>query len=140
MVTLMRVRACVHCSRVKKIEARGMCGACYRSPVRGVYPCEDADQMRGNYGDVCRHCEKMPVNRPRGLCWTCYYTPGVRGQYPPLGKAAHRGVGNLTGEQPLPAEPCGHPPGTPEKLACLAERARRGEQLFHPADAGCGEG
>ncbi len=35
---------------------------------------------------------------------------------------------------PLPEAPTSAKPGTEEKLAVLAERARRGESLFHPAD------
>jgi hypothetical protein len=38
-------------------------------------------------------------------------------------------------DQPLPAQVTDHLPGAPGKLAVLAERAARGEQLFHPRDA-----
>ena len=44
---------------------------------------------------------------------------------------------DLTGE-PLgntPRWPCRHPIGSPERLACYAKRAARGERLFHPGDA-----
>ena len=54
---------------------------------------------------VCRHCSKSKVNRPRGLCWSCYYTPGVKELYPSTSKYARRGVGNFTGNAPLPAVP-----------------------------------
>lgn len=37
--------------------------------------------------------------------------------------------------RPLPAEPTNDLPGTLEKLLVMAERARRGERLFHPDDA-----
>lgn len=88
----------------------------------------------------CRHCQRKPVNRPRGYCWGCYYTPGVRESYgPSTSRYAVHGVGNLTGVQPLPAEPCPYPPGSEGRIDTLAGRARRGEQLWHPADAGYGE-
>ncbi len=84
---------------------------------------------------ICRHCSKSKVNRPRGLCWTCYYTPGVKDQYPPTSKFARRGVGNFSGQAPLPLVPTTAAPGTPEKLAVLEQRARLKQALFHPADA-----
>jgi len=84
---------------------------------------------------LCRHCHKCKVNRPRGLCWSCYYTPGVKEQYPSTSKYARRGVGNFNGNAPLPPVPTTAPPGSPEKLAVLEERARRKQALSHPADA-----
>ncbi|MCS7160103.1 MAG: hypothetical protein RMJ19_06490 [Gemmatales bacterium] len=35
----------------------------------------------------------------------------------------------------MPAEPTSALPGTPDKIAVMAERAARGESLFHPLDA-----
>ena len=84
---------------------------------------------------ICRHCSKSKVNRPRGLCWSCYYTPGVKDQYPSTSKYARRGVGNFNGNAPLPAEPTVAAPGSPEKAAVLAERARLKQALWHPLDA-----
>jgi hypothetical protein len=84
---------------------------------------------------LCRHCRSAKVNRPRGLCWTCYYTPGVKELYPSTSKYARRGVGNFNGVPPLPAEPTTAPPGSPEKAAVLAERARLQQSLWHPLDA-----
>lgn len=83
---------------------------------------------------ICRHCQKCKVNRPRGLCWSCYYRPGVRDLYPSTSKYAHRGVGNKTGVQSLPSAPTDTEPGSEERLAVLAERARQGVQLWHPDD------
>ncbi len=74
------------------------------------------------------------MNRPRGLCWSCYYTPGVKEQYPSTSKYAVRGVGNGMNCTAQPPEPTAVPPG-PDKVAILAERAARGEQLFHEGDA-----
>ena len=73
---------------------------------------------------TCRHCSKSKVNRPRGLCWSCYYTPGVKELYPSTSKYARRGVGNFTGNAPLPPVPTTAAPGTPEKLAVLEQRAK----------------
>ena len=83
----------------------------------------------------CRHCQQAPVSRPRGLCWVCYYTPGVRDLYPTTSKYGRRGVGNITGNAPLPAFPTSALPGTPEKIAVLEERARLKQCLWHPDDA-----
>lgn len=83
---------------------------------------------------VCKHCQKAKVNRPRGLCWSCYYTDGVKDQYPSTSKYARRGVGNFTGNAPLP-EPTTAAPGTPEKMAVLELRAKLKQALWHPHDA-----
>jgi hypothetical protein len=83
---------------------------------------------------LCRHCQRVPSNRPRGLCWSCYYTPGVRDLYPSTSKFARRGVGDFNGQAALP-EPTDAPPGSPEKVAVLAQRARLGQALWHPRDA-----
>jgi hypothetical protein len=84
---------------------------------------------------LCRHCGRVPSNRPRGLCWSCYYTPGVREQYPSTSKFARRGVGDFNGKAQLAPEATAALPGTPEKVAVLEERARRGLSLWHPLDA-----
>ena len=84
---------------------------------------------------ICRHCGQCRINRPRGLCWSCYYTPGVRELYPSTSKHAYRGLGAGLWSVPLPSVPTTVAPGTPEKLAVLAARARAGQAMFHPADA-----
>jgi hypothetical protein len=84
---------------------------------------------------LCRHCQKVKSNRPRGLCWCCYYTPGVRDLFPSTSKFARRGVGNFNGRTPLPPGPTNALPGTHDKVAVLAERARMGVSLWHPLDA-----
>lgn len=84
----------------------------------------------------CRHCGREKVNRPRGLCHRCYYTPGVRDCYPSTSPYAPRSdEWNFNGPFRTPT-PTPHPPGTPGKMAVLAERLERREHLFHPADAG----
>jgi len=84
---------------------------------------------------ICRHCSRAKVNRPRGLCWTCYYKPGVRDQYPSTSKYARRGAGNFNGNPDVADEPTRAAPGSPEKIAILAERVRRKQALWHPDDA-----
>jgi hypothetical protein len=42
---------------------------------------------------------------------------------------------DFRGPGALPAQPTSALPGTPEKIALLAERVARREQLFHPLDA-----
>src|SRR6516164_2802827 len=83
---------------------------------------------------LCRHCQKVKSNRPRGLCWSCYYTPGVRELFPSTSKFARRGVVDFNGRARMP-EPTSALPGTPEKVAVLEQRARLGQQLWHPLDA-----
>lgn len=85
---------------------------------------------------LCRHCNTHLVNRLLGLWWACYYTPGVKDLYPSTSKYARRGVGNVAGDGPLPAEPTDAPPGSLEKMRVMYQRAVRGEQLHHPLDNG----
>lgn len=81
----------------------------------------------------CRNCHQKKANRPRGLCWSCYYKPGVRDEYPSTSKYARRGVGGI-GSYKLPAAACRAEAGSEERIRTLAERARRGESLWHPDD------
>ena len=83
---------------------------------------------------LCRHCQHAVISRPRQLCWSCYYAPGVRDQYPSTSKYARRGEGNFT-EAGRECEPTTAPPGTPEKMEVLAQRARMRQRLWHPMDA-----
>jgi hypothetical protein len=55
--------------------------------------------------------------------------------FPSTSKFARRGFGNGNLVVPLPAEPTTAAPGSPEKVAILQERARRGVALWHPSDA-----
>jgi hypothetical protein len=84
---------------------------------------------------LCRHCQRVRSNRPRGLCWSCYYKPGLREQYPSTSKFARRGLDDFNGTPGLPPQPTSAMPGTPEKIAILAERARLRQSLWHPQDA-----
>ncbi len=83
---------------------------------------------------LCRHCQKVRSNRPRGLCWSCYYRPGVRDMYPSTSKFARRGIEDFNGRTPLPIKPTAALPGSNEKSAILAERARMKQSLWHPED------
>ena len=88
---------------------------------------------------TCQHCRRCKASRPRGLCWTCYYTPGVRELYPSTSKFARRGIGNITGNMPLPTCPTVCLPGSAAKVAILAERARLQQALWHPLDVAAEE-
>jgi hypothetical protein len=94
-----------------------------------------ADTEEAIMRKICQHCKVAMVNRPRGLCWSCYYKPGVRELYPSTSKYARRGEGNQVAEPALPDAPTQALPGTPEKIAVLAERVRRKQALWHPDDA-----
>jgi hypothetical protein len=83
---------------------------------------------------ACRHCRRPKVNRPRGLCYSCFYRPGVRELYPSTHPHARRGVPDFCREAALPPAPTAAPPGSPEKLAVLIERAAGGFACFHPGD------
>jgi hypothetical protein len=83
---------------------------------------------------LCRHCNARPVNRPRGLCWPCFYTPGVPDLYPAADTRFSTGRPGIDGDGRPPATPTPARQGTPEKLDAMAERAARGESLFHTLD------
>ena len=129
---------CLHCKLPRLIRSRGLCRTCLDTPgVRDLYP-------RGRGGrkafpivvKLCKHCHTSKASRPRGLCWDCYFAPEIRRQYAAVSKFGRTGVGNGNRNAPLP-EPTTIPPG-PARVPVLAERAERGESLFHPADArGC---
>jgi hypothetical protein len=84
----------------------------------------------------CRHCLVKYATRARGLCWTCSLDPAVRALHPlgPRHPCDRRGIEDFNGRA-KPCVPTRAQPNTPEKLTVLAERAARGEALFHPADA-----
>ncbi len=84
---------------------------------------------------MCRHRQRNRANRPRGLCWTCYYTPAVSALYPSTSKFARRGVPDGYGRVSAPAAPTSAPPGSPEKVAVLVERAALRQSLWHARDA-----
>jgi hypothetical protein len=91
----------------------------------------------------CRHCRVRPGSRPRGLCWVCYLEPDTRASYFSLSKFGgydsrpgdKEAVGNFRGPGKPTASATSALPGTPEKVAVLAQRAQDREILWHPGDA-----
>lgn len=90
----------------------------------------------------CKHCKEKKVSRPRGLCWTCYYTPGVRENYlsasPKLAMCLRDPdscVLDFYGHADEPEKPTDAKPGSEEKIRILAERAAKGQSLFHKDDS-----
>jgi hypothetical protein len=88
------------------------------------------------YDDKCRHCKKNKIFRPRGLCVKCFYTPGIAQKYPKLSRRRAAEVWNRLAKQKLhrQPEPVLALPGSDKKLQILAERAAKGQQLFHDGD------
>jgi hypothetical protein len=125
------------CGKPGVRSRRGLCYSCYAIPgVKDRYKLKNRGQVSLQFGPICRHCKERPVNRPRGLCWKCFYEPGVKEHYPSTSKYAARGTGaGFKCRAPLPATPTTALPGSAEKVRVLRERAKRGEQLFHPRDA-----
>lgn len=75
--------------------------------------------------ELCRLCGNNVVAVRDGLCGACW-------------KQVEGGIWEIeSGYQlgRLPERPTRCVPGTPGKIAILAERRRRGETLFHPDDA-----
>lgn len=91
--------------------------------------------MSGSGRPQCRHCGREPATRPRGLGWACFKDLAIRGQYPPVCEKYGRRGSGTEGFGAVPAWPTTYLPGTPGKQLEMANRAARGEQLFHPADA-----
>jgi hypothetical protein len=59
--------------------------------------------------------------------------------YPSTSKYARRGVGNFCGLAPLPTLATRAVPGSAEKIAILAERAKNKQSLWHPDDVTFGD-
>ena len=90
---------------------------------------------------ACRHCERVLVIYSRRLCRFCWADPDVRSSYPlesgmnnqySPGRKAIPDV--CRSVDPLPEEPTGAWPGSPEKVAVMEQRARAQTSLFHPED------
>lgn len=90
---------------------------------------------KGKTPGPCKHCGRRLAWQSRGLCNSCYEKPAVREQYPLEAPTGNRGSGiGLFRELGRPELPTAAPPGSPEKLAVLEERARRGLALHHDDD------
>lgn len=141
VVDLFRPSCVAGCGRKARVDSgrrRGLCSTCDQdAAVRARFPLPPLPNS--GPAKVCRHCGKRkPARWKRGLCLGCYRDRAVRALYPPVSRYAVRGVRDSHGRRPLPA-PTEALPGTPEKVAVLAGRAARRQQLFHPddgADAG----
>lgn len=140
IATATTARACRHCQTRPIGKPRGLCFTCYARPeVRARYPSYLEQKPIAPGSPVCRCCQDPTrrVNRPRGMCWGCYCSDR-RSQCPSISPyAGTQEITDRNGTQTLPAEPTDAQPGTPEKIAVLAARAMRGEQLFHPDDVNC---
>jgi hypothetical protein len=88
-------------------------------------------------GLTCRHCGRVLLAAyARRLCKPCHRSPAVRDRYPAAGPFARRGVGlGHRVHAPPPDCPTDARPGSEAKILVLIDRAARGQQLFHPADA-----
>jgi len=87
----------------------------------------------------CRHCRSRYQSRPGRLCRTCYDQPDVREHYLAGCVRACVSPTPTSSLSPRPAHPTAALPGTPEKMAVMAQRALQGASLFHPDDAAWGE-
>lgn len=88
----------------------------------------------------CRHCRTNKACRARGLCFGCSRRPEVRALYPlPPNHHRRRGSGIDNTAPRLAPRPTAALPGTPEKIAVMAERAANGYAVFHPLDSRWGE-
>lgn len=83
----------------------------------------------------CAHCKCTRKIHARDLCKKCYRVLEIRFMYSTHLKRNRSEIPDSYGERPLPSEPTQYLPGTEEKIRVMAERAIRGEQLFHPDDA-----
>lgn len=84
----------------------------------------------------CLRCKKFTIHLCRKLCGYCYKK--YKHLYPLVGIRAKRtengrGLGNQC--RPIPKEATSAPPGSPEKVAVMEQRASRNESLWHPDDA-----
>jgi hypothetical protein len=86
---------------------------------------------------VCQHCGVRKADKGRrGLCWACGQSPEIRARYAgSTHPGATRSPVPTVARGALPARPTDTLPGSEERLRVLEERAARGENLNHPADA-----
>lgn len=87
-------------------------------------------QREGWNGKLCVHCHKYRMSRPRGLCFGCSEKPGVRALY--TANEKDRFDDDLVPKPVL--FPTDARPGSDEKIAVMAGRFERGEELFHARD------
>lgn len=81
----------------------------------------------------CLECGTLRPVKGRGLCRVCYDLPAIRALHRQT-RVTIRVYALTSKRHPLPEKPTRFLPGTVRKLQVLFDRARRGEQLFHPLD------
>jgi hypothetical protein len=83
----------------------------------------------------CRNCGvRRALHGHRGLCQPCHTNKAIRELHPKNGtRAGLEDDRNTT--PPLPGAPTAALPGTPEKVAVLAERVAHWLNPWHPKDA-----
>lgn len=139
MTTRERVKTvCPRCHREREVSA-----AQARYVERTGTFCIGCSNAVGRGGDPtksvwpnCVACGVRPGTRPRGLCCKCHKNVAIRNATPTVKAPSNaRGVGgNFYRAAPLPTTPTDEPPGSLAKMRVMHERAKRGEQLFHPLD------
>ena len=84
---------------------------------------------------MCQHCGKSAITRSRRLCWRCYYTGDILTQYTPNPRGGLQSNNHRT----PPDDSTQARPSTLDKEMILAFRESKGQQLWHPNDAGWGD-
>lgn len=82
---------------------------------------------------VCRECRRNSSIHSRGLCRRCFRTPSILARYPAQSVYIPQAEAGRSGCAGLP-EPTSAIPGSDEKIAILAERASKLQELHHPLD------
>lgn len=83
----------------------------------------------------CRHCGTSGYIHRRGLCQRCYDKKKIRHLHGPVSPFGNKALTyDCAGGRPLP-KPTDAIPGSPEKIAVMAERFRKRQQIHHPRDA-----
>lgn len=130
---------CKACRLIAYIYMEARCWDCFQAVVRERKKlwhrkhALEISRRRAKYKE-CKRCgQKRKVDRKR-VCSFCTADPAAF----PLnvtGRRAETGDQDMYFEAPYPAQPTAFLPGSPEKVAAMAERALRREKLFHPEDA-----
>lgn len=131
-------KKCVHCKERPRRRLR-LCYRCHRDPELRR---QMADEVHGagrgqEYAgrEKCASCQIRVAVRPRGLCQRCHRDPVTRNAFPKVeSKHARRGSAQTNDRLPDPPEPTHHRPGSPEKIAVMAERLAAGYHPHHPGD------
>lgn len=82
---------------------------------------------------ICKNCSLLRRMTCRGLCSPCYRDKAIRAGYP-IHESLRQGEG-IGEASETAAAPVDYPPGSPEKIKAMTERAARKEALTHERDA-----